>query len=277
VFRAQKPARASPVPPPRTPPPASKSIYDLERPGVKVSDRNADGWPIGIYTRQILRKSSACLKRDPAARSSARRRTWRRSPAKLKLGAADAGFVYVNRTRSSGEAATLTAIPPPVDMGPAAPSSTEGCVGHWASANPDRRGGVSSSRLPTKPVQAKFTAAGFPAAEDTRRHRQGEAQEEEVGLAAVCGPAGLPPSAALLVVHDVPDASAFLVVPVVSILREGAAVRAARPARTGPSCSTPCGSRPRSTSLALCDPCSRWGRRPPTCWQTPAPSGAARS
>jgi molybdate transport system substrate-binding protein len=129
-----------------------RSIYDLERPGVRVLI-GTPTVPIGSYTRQILRNFGLLNAILPQVVSQ--EKDVATIAAKLKLGAADAGFVYVTDALSAG--ATLTAIPLPTWAQP--PVKYEGCV-VTASANQTGAAAFLKS-LSTKPVQAKFTAAGF--------------------------------------------------------------------------------------------------------------------
>jgi molybdate transport system substrate-binding protein len=129
-----------------------KSIYDLERPGVRVLI-GTPTVPIGSYTRQILRNIGLLNAIVPQVVSQ--EKDVATIAAKLKLGAADAGFVYVTDALAAGPA--LTAIPLPTWAQP--PVKYEGCV-VTASANQTAAAAFLKS-LTTKSVQAKFTAAGF--------------------------------------------------------------------------------------------------------------------
>jgi molybdate transport system substrate-binding protein len=129
-----------------------KTVYDLERPGVRVLI-GTPTVPIGSYTRQILRNFGLLNAILPQVVSQ--EKDVATIAAKLKLGAADAGFVYVTDALAAGP--TLTAIPLPTWAQP--PVKYEGCV-VTASANQTDAAAFLKS-LTTKPVQAKLTAAGF--------------------------------------------------------------------------------------------------------------------
>jgi molybdate transport system substrate-binding protein len=128
------------------------SIYDLRKPGVRVLI-GTPTVPIGSYTRQILRNVGLL---DAILRQVVSEETDVATiAAKLKLGAADAGFVYVTDALAAGP--TLTAISLPTWAQP--PVRYEGCV-VTASPNQDAAAALLE-RLTTRPAQAKFTAAGF--------------------------------------------------------------------------------------------------------------------
>jgi molybdate transport system substrate-binding protein len=129
-----------------------KAIYDLERPGVRVLI-GTPTVPIGSYTRQILRNFGLLNAILPQVVSQ--EKDVATIAAKLKLGAADAGFVYVTDALAAG--AAVTAIPLPTWAQP--PVKYEGCV---VTASPNQAGAaVFLKSLTTKAVQARFTAAGF--------------------------------------------------------------------------------------------------------------------
>jgi molybdate transport system substrate-binding protein len=129
-----------------------KSIYDLERPGVRVLI-GTPTVPIGSYTRQILRNFGLLNAILPQVVSQ--ERDVATIAAKIKLGAADAGFVYVTDALAAG--AGLVALPLPTWAQP--PVKYEGCVVTSSANQADATAFLKS--LATKPVQAKFTAAGF--------------------------------------------------------------------------------------------------------------------
>jgi molybdate transport system substrate-binding protein len=128
------------------------SIYDLKKPGVRVLI-GTPTVPIGSYTRQILKNFGLLNAILPQVVSQ--EKDVATIAAKLKLGAADAGFIYVTDALAAGP--SLTAISLPTWAQP--PVRYEGCV-VTASPNQDAAAALLKS-LTTKPVQATFTAAGF--------------------------------------------------------------------------------------------------------------------
>jgi molybdate transport system substrate-binding protein len=128
------------------------SIYDLTKPGVRVLI-GTPTVPIGSYTRQILRNLGLLNTITPQVVSQ--EKDVATIAAKLKLGAADAGFVYVTDARAAGP--SLKALPLPTWAQP--PVKYEGCV-VAASAN-QAAAAAFLKRLGSRSVQAKFTAAGF--------------------------------------------------------------------------------------------------------------------
>lgn len=129
-----------------------RSIYDLQRPGVRVLI-GTPTVPIGSYTRQILRNFGLLNAILPQVVSQ--ERDVATIAAKIKLGAADAGFVYVTDAQAAG--AGLAALPLPAWAQP--PVRYEGCVVTGSANQADATAFLQS--LATKPVQAKFKAAGF--------------------------------------------------------------------------------------------------------------------
>lgn len=128
------------------------SIYDLKRPGVRVLI-GTPTVPIGSYTRQILRNFGLLNAILPQVVSQ--ERDVASIAAKITLGAADAGFVYVTDALAAG--AGLTALPLPTWAQP--PVKYEGCV-VTASAN-QADAAAFLKTLTSRPVQAKFRSAGF--------------------------------------------------------------------------------------------------------------------
>jgi molybdate transport system substrate-binding protein len=128
------------------------SIYDLQRPGVRVLI-GTPTVPIGSYTRQILRNLG--LLNAIMAQVVSQERDVATIAAKLELGAADAGFVYVTDARAAGTG--LVALPLPTWAQP--PVKYEGCV-VTSSLNQAAATAFLKS-LATKSAQAKLTAAGF--------------------------------------------------------------------------------------------------------------------
>lgn len=128
------------------------SIYDLQRPGVRVLI-GTPTVPIGSYTRQILRNLGLLNATLPQVVSQ--ERDVATITSKIKLGAADAGLVYVTDAKAAG--AGLVALPLPTWAQP--PVRYEGCV---VKGSPNQAAATAFLRsLATKPVQAKFRAAGF--------------------------------------------------------------------------------------------------------------------
>jgi molybdate transport system substrate-binding protein len=128
------------------------SIYDLDRKGVRVLEGTATV-PVGVYTRQILRNLGQLNAVTPQVVSQ--EKDVATIATKLKLGAADAGFIYVSDAQAAG--ASLTAIPLPVWAQP--PVKYEGCV---VSSSPNAAAAAAYlANLNTKAVQAQFKAAGF--------------------------------------------------------------------------------------------------------------------
>jgi molybdate transport system substrate-binding protein len=129
-----------------------KSVYDLERPGVRVIF-GTPTVPIGVYTRQILRNLGLLNAITPQVVSQ--EKDVATIAAKLKLGAGDAGFVYQSDAIAAG--ATLTTIPVPSWAQP--PVRYEGCV---VSSSPNATAAAAYlAKLNTAPVQAIFKADGF--------------------------------------------------------------------------------------------------------------------
>ena len=129
-----------------------RSIYDLKRPGVRVLI-GTPTVPIGSYTRQVLRNVGLLSAIQPQVVSQ--EKDVATIAAKIKLGAADAGFVYVTDALAAGTG--LVALPLPSWAQP--PVKYEGCV-VTASAN-QADAAAFLKKLSTKAAQAKFTAAGF--------------------------------------------------------------------------------------------------------------------
>ena len=148
VFIANRLALAVPSANPK----GIKSIYDLEQPGVKVLI-GIPTVPVGVYTRQILRNLGLLNAITPHVVSQ--EKDVATIAAKLKLGVADAGFIYVSDAQAAG--AALTAIPLPSWAQP--PVKYEGCV---VSNSPNAAAAAAFLKnLSTKPVQATFKADGF--------------------------------------------------------------------------------------------------------------------
>jgi molybdate transport system substrate-binding protein len=129
-----------------------KSVYDLERPGVRVIF-GTPTVPIGVYTRQILRNLGLLNAITPQVVSQ--EKDVATIAAKLKLGAGDAGFVYQSDAVAAGS--SLTNIPVPSWAQP--PVRYEGCV---VSSSPNATAAAAYlANLNTASVQATFKADGF--------------------------------------------------------------------------------------------------------------------
>ncbi|MEO9176419.1 MAG: molybdate ABC transporter substrate-binding protein [Gaiellales bacterium] len=128
------------------------SVYDLEKPGVRVIF-GIPTVPIGVYTRQILRNLGLLNAITPQVVSQ--EKDVATIAAKLKLGAGDAGFVYQSDAVAAG--ALLTTIPVPSWAQP--PVKYEGCV---VSSSPNATAAAAYlAKLNTAPEQAIFKADGF--------------------------------------------------------------------------------------------------------------------
>jgi molybdate transport system substrate-binding protein len=129
-----------------------KSVYDLEKKGVRVIF-GTPTVPIGVYTRQILRNLGLLNAITPQVVSQ--EKDVATIAAKLKLGAGDAGFVYESDAVAAGT--TLTTIPVPAWAQP--PVRYEGCV---VSSSPNATAAAAYlANLNTASVQAAFKADGF--------------------------------------------------------------------------------------------------------------------
>jgi molybdate transport system substrate-binding protein len=129
-----------------------KSVYDLEKSGVRVIF-GTPTVPIGVYTRQILRNLGLLNAITPQVVSQ--EKDVATIAAKLKLGAGDAGFVYQSDAVAAGS--SLTTIPVPSWAQP--PVKYEGCV---VSSSPNATAAAAYlAKLNTAPEQATFKADGF--------------------------------------------------------------------------------------------------------------------
>lgn len=137
---------------PASNPAGIKSIYDLRRPGVRVLIGTSTV-PIGSYTRTILRNVGLLNSILPQVVSQ--ERDVATIAAKIKLGAADAGFVYVTDAQAAG--AGLVALPLPTWAQP--PVKYEGCVVTASKNQTDAAAFLKN--LATTGAQAQFKAAGF--------------------------------------------------------------------------------------------------------------------
>ena len=139
---------------PRSNPGKIKTVFDLRRPGVKVVIAR-QGVPVGNYTRQILRNlglSSAVLSnvvsQEPDVRSVL---------AKVALGEADAGFVYITDATTVKDQVNVVRLPawaqPPVRYGI--------CIVSSSSSKADAQAFVN--RVLGRNGRAQLVAAGFGA------------------------------------------------------------------------------------------------------------------
>ena len=92
-----------------------KSVYDVERKGVKLLIGTATV-PIGTYTRQVL--SNLGITDDVMPNVVSQEKDVKAISSKVALGTADAGFMYVTDARAVSDKVTLVPIPvwaqPPV-------------------------------------------------------------------------------------------------------------------------------------------------------------------
>jgi molybdate transport system substrate-binding protein len=136
---------------PKSNPAGIHSVLDLRKPGVKLVVA-ATGVPVGDYTRTVLHNMNAddVLKNVVSNESDVREVL-----AKVALGEADAGFVYVTDARTvKGKVATIGirwSAQPIVSYAVAVVSSSK----HKAAAR------TFVKKLTGKAAQAKLRAAGF--------------------------------------------------------------------------------------------------------------------
>jgi molybdate transport system substrate-binding protein len=136
---------------PRSNPAHIHSVFDLRKPGVKLV-LGAVGVPVGDYTRVVLHN----LGLDDVVNNAVSQETdVREVLAKVALGEADAGFVYVTDARTvRGKVATIGirwSAQPIVEYSAAVVKSSR----HLAAARAFLRG------LLGKAAQARLRAAGF--------------------------------------------------------------------------------------------------------------------
>lgn len=136
---------------PKSNPAHIRTVYDLEKPGVKL-DIAAAGVPVGDYTRTVLHN----LGLDSALSNVVSQETdVREVLAKVALGEADAGFVYTTDARTvKGKVATIGirwSAQPIVQYAVAVVRSST----HLQAAR------QFVKYLLTKPAQKKLLAAGF--------------------------------------------------------------------------------------------------------------------
>ena len=98
---------------PSTNPAHIRSIDDLARPGIKLV-LAAPGVPAGDYAREILRKAG--VERAALVNVVSNEVDVRGVLAKLDMGDADAGIVYVTDAQSAGTGISTIAIPPRLNV-----------------------------------------------------------------------------------------------------------------------------------------------------------------
>jgi molybdate transport system substrate-binding protein len=136
---------------PKSNPAGIHSVYDLRKPGVKL-DVGAVGVPVGDYTRVVLHNLGLD---DVLANVVSQETDVREVLAKVALGEADAGFVYLTDAKTvRGKVATIGirwSAQPIVQYAVAVVKSSP----HLAAARAFVKG------LLGKTAQAKLRAAGF--------------------------------------------------------------------------------------------------------------------
>jgi molybdate transport system substrate-binding protein len=136
---------------PKSNPAGIHSVYDLRKPGVKL-DVGAVGVPVGDYTRVVLHNLGLD---DVLANVVSQETDVREVLAKVALGEADAGFVYLTDAKTvRGKVATIGirwSAQPIVQYAVAVVKSSR----HLAAARAFVKG------LLGKTAQAKLRAAGF--------------------------------------------------------------------------------------------------------------------
>ena len=150
---------------PKANPAGITSVYDLKRPGIKLVI-GTPTVPIGVYTRQVLGNlglSSAAL-----ANVVSQEKDVKSIAAKVALGSADAGFMYVTDARPVSAQVTLIKIPawaqPPVRYQIAIVSSTKN---HAAAAAFIKR--LTSTAGRKLLVNNGFGVPKLPVAKKTKR------------------------------------------------------------------------------------------------------------
>jgi molybdate transport system substrate-binding protein len=136
---------------PKSNPAGIHSVYDLEKPGVKL-DVAAAGVPVGSYTRQILKNMALTSVLNNVVSNET---DVREVLAKVSLGEADAGFVYSTDAKTVPGQVTVLRMPawaqPKVQYGI--------CV---VKASPNAAAAQAFvTKVLSKAGQAKLLAAGF--------------------------------------------------------------------------------------------------------------------
>lgn len=136
---------------PRSNPAAIHSVYDLQKPAVKL-DVAAPGVPVGSYTRQILKNMALTSVLNNVVSNET---DVREVLAKVSLGEADAGFVYSTDAKTVPGQVTVLKLPawaqPKVQYGMCVVKSTKNAAAAQAFMK----------EVLSKAGQAKLLAAGF--------------------------------------------------------------------------------------------------------------------
>jgi len=136
---------------PKSNPAALHSVYDLQKPGVKL-DVAAVGVPVGSYTRQILKNMGLTSVLNNVVSNET---DVREVLAKVALGEADAGFVYSTDAKTVPGQVTVLRMPawaqPKVQYGICVVKSSPNAAAARAFV----------ARVMSKAGQAKLLAAGF--------------------------------------------------------------------------------------------------------------------
>lgn len=136
---------------PRSNPAGIRSVFDLRKPGIKLVV-GTPAVPIGAYTRTVLKNLALS---SVLSNAVSQETDVRAILAKVALGEADAGFVYVTDARTAPAKLNVIAIPawaqPPVRYGIAVVKSTKNRAGAVAFVN----------KVLAKAGQARLRAAGF--------------------------------------------------------------------------------------------------------------------
>ena len=136
---------------PKSNPAAIRSVYDLQKPGVKL-DVAAPAVPVGSYTRQILKNMALTSVLNNVVSNET---DVREVLAKVSLGEADAGFVYSTDARTVPGQVTVLKMP-----AWAQPKVQYGMCVVKSSANAAEARAFIKTVL-SKAGQAKLLAAGF--------------------------------------------------------------------------------------------------------------------
>ena len=136
---------------PRSNPAGINSVYDLQKPGVKL-DVAAPGVPVGSYTRQILKNMALT---GVLSNVVSNETDVREVLAKVSLGEADAGFVYSTDAKTVPGQVNVLKLPawaqPKVQYGMCIVKSTKNAAAAQAFL----------TEVLSKAGQAKLLAAGF--------------------------------------------------------------------------------------------------------------------